>query len=86
MATKDSTSPTPHHRRHPDPDKKLNDDNEERDPFDMRLEESGCSRYHYELQECYFEHNDWRKCQKEMKAFHECMQRNKDEKKIKKKE
>ena len=78
MATKDSSA---HHRHHPDPDNKPNDDNEERDPFEIRLEDSGCSQYHYELQECYFEHNDWRQCQKEMKAFRECMQRNKDKKK-----
>jgi hypothetical protein len=62
------------HHRYSDPDGKTED--EEKDPFEIRLERSGCSKYHYQLQECYYEHNnDWRKCQNEMKEFRECMAR-----------
>lgn len=46
---------------------------EEKDDFEVILEKSGCSQFHYALQDCYFEHKDWRKCQKEMEAFKKCV-------------
>lgn len=39
-----------------------NDEEEEEDPFEKRLRETGCDQLHYELQECMSDH-DWRKCQ-----------------------
>ena len=46
---------------------------EEKDVYETLIENSGCSRFHFALQDCYFEHNDWRKCQKEMAEFKQCM-------------
>ena len=46
---------------------------EEKDLYETLVENSGCSKYHFALQDCYFEHNDWRKCQKEMTEFRQCM-------------
>ena len=45
---------------------------EEKDAYEVALEKSGCSQFHYALQDCYFEHRDWRKCQKEMADFKKC--------------
>lgn len=45
---------------------------EEKDEYDIMLDKSGCAKFHYALQDCYFEHNDWRKCQKEMADFKKC--------------
>ena len=46
---------------------------EEKDVYETLIENSGCSKFHFALQDCYFEHNDWRKCQKEMTEFKRCM-------------
>ena len=46
---------------------------EEKDEYEERIEKSGCAEYHYALQDCYFEHNDWRKCRKEMEDFKKCV-------------
>lgn len=45
---------------------------EEKDAYEVALEKSGCSEFHYALQDCYSEHRDWRKCQKEMVEFKKC--------------
>ena len=46
---------------------------EKKDVYETLIENSGCSRFHIALQDCYVEHNDWRKCQKEMAEFKQCM-------------
>ncbi len=49
------------------------------DPYDLMLQRTGCVDYHHKLQDCFYDNgNDWRKCQKEMKMFRECMTKNKD--------
>ena len=48
------------------------EEEEEEDPFYTIIEKSGCSKYHYALQDCYAETRDWRKCKKEMKDFQAC--------------
>lgn len=48
---------------------------EEKDSYEVALENSGCSQFHYALQDCYFQHKDWRKCKKEMAEFKECTDR-----------
>lgn len=50
---------------------------EERDSYEQALETSGCSQFHFALQDCYFEHKDWRKCQKEMADFKKCTEKHK---------
>ena len=75
MSTTGNGSDSPH-KRFPDPTRSESskEDEEERDPYELRIERSGCAAYHYQLQECYFEHNnDWRQCQQQMKAFRDCM-------------
>jgi hypothetical protein len=50
------------------------DEEEEEDPYNVRIERSGCASYHYQLLDCYRDKGeDWRKCQKELKQFKECM-------------
>ncbi|RDD42992.1 Cytochrome c oxidase assembly factor 4-like protein, mitochondrial [Trichoplax sp. H2] len=53
--------------------KSKQDDDEEKDPFEIIIEKSGCSAFHYALQDCMFENRDWRKCKEEMKSFKDCM-------------
>lgn len=47
-------------------------DDEEEDPFYTIIENSGCAKYHYALQDCYIEKKDWRQCKKEMEEFQRC--------------
>ena len=49
----------------------------ELDAWEKAIASSGCADYHETLQDCYYEHNDWRKCTKEMLLFRECMSRQK---------
>ena len=53
---------------------------EEEDLYETLIEKSGCAQYHYALQDCYFEHNDWRKCTKEMQEFKKCVDKQKKQK------
>jgi len=55
---------------------------EEKDSFEIAIEKSGCAKFHFALQDCYFEHNDWRKCSKEMAEFKQCYDE-KNKKKLK---
>lgn len=48
------------------------EEEEEEDPFYTIIEKSGCSKYHYALQDCYTEKKDWRECKKEMEEFKQC--------------
>ena len=52
---------------------------EEEDLYETLIEKSGCAQYHYALQDCYFEYNDWRKCTKEMQD--KCVNEQKKQKK-----
>ena len=45
---------------------------EEKDVYECALEKSGCSKFHFALQDCYYEHKDWRKCKKEMADLKKC--------------
>jgi len=55
---------------------------EEKDSYELALENSGCARFHYALQDCYFEQRDWRKCQKEMMDFKKCTEEQKQKGKM----
>ena len=47
---------------------------DDEDTYELMLEKSGCRQYHYRLQDCFYDNNnDWRKCQKEMAEFRDCM-------------
>ena len=52
---------------------KNNDNEEEEDPVITKLNKIGCLEKHYQVQDCYFETKDWRKCTKEVKEFQECV-------------
>ena len=52
----------------------------EEDPFDTMLQRSGCSEFHFKLQDCMFEKKDWRACQEEVKQFKACMDEQSKEK------
>lgn len=54
--------------RSPAPDKNVVD------PFEEMLKKTGCIELHYELQDCMVEHQDWRKCQEQVKKFKDCME------------
>ena len=45
--------------------------------MEERIDSSGCGKAYRELDECLLESDrDWRKCQKQVKAFRECMKKN----------
>ncbi|XP_060119946.1 cytochrome c oxidase assembly factor 4 homolog, mitochondrial [Heteronotia binoei] len=46
---------------------------EEEDPLDRMISRTGCSAFHYAVQECMAEHQDWRQCQQEVQRFKDCM-------------
>ncbi len=46
---------------------------EEEDPVITKLNKIGCLEKHYQVQDCYFETKDWRKCVKEVKEFQDCV-------------
>ena len=57
----------------PNQTKEVNPTDEE-DTYELMLEKSGCRQYHHRLQDCFYDNNnDWRKCQKEMAEFRDCM-------------
>ncbi|XP_053312644.1 cytochrome c oxidase assembly factor 4 homolog, mitochondrial [Spea bombifrons] len=60
-------SPQPHNRSG-----KPEDDDE--DPLDQMIVRTGCATFHYAVQECMAEHQDWRKCQQQVQKFKDCMQ------------
>lgn len=61
----------PHHQSHKE--QLQNQAEEEKDAYETAIEASGCAKFHFALQDCYFEHNDWRKCRKEMDDFKLCV-------------
>lgn len=54
------------------PKESSSDKDDEEDPFYTIIENSGCAKYHYALQDCYIEKKDWRQCKKEMEEFQRC--------------
>ena len=46
---------------------------EEEDPFYSIIERTGCSQFHFSLQDCYDKHKNWKNCATEMKKFKDCM-------------
>ncbi|XP_032680118.1 cytochrome c oxidase assembly factor 4 homolog, mitochondrial [Odontomachus brunneus] len=48
-------------------------ENEIEDPVEQMLKKTGCIELHYQVQECIAEHQDWRKCQDQVKKFRQCM-------------
>ncbi|OAD03073.1 hypothetical protein MUCCIDRAFT_134303, partial [Mucor lusitanicus CBS 277.49] len=49
---------------------------EDDDPYNARIEKTGCYQENEDLQLCFFDTKDWRKCKKEMQAFRACFIRN----------
>ncbi|KAJ3352934.1 hypothetical protein HDU91_005941 [Kappamyces sp. JEL0680] len=45
------------------------------DPYDARILASGCAKEHEALQDCHWNHKDFRKCVEEMQKFKECWRR-----------
>lgn len=52
------------------------EEEEEEDPWDVRIAKTGCYAENERLQLCHAETGDWRKCMDHMKAFRECWERN----------
>jgi cytochrome c oxidase assembly factor 4 len=48
-------------------------EDEDEDPVDKMLKQTGCAELHYSLQECMSEYKDWRKCQDLVQEFKKCM-------------
>ncbi|XP_020293369.1 cytochrome c oxidase assembly factor 4 homolog, mitochondrial [Pseudomyrmex gracilis] len=51
----------------------IDDPVEIEDTVERMLKKTGCMELHYQVQNCIAEHQDWRKCQDEVKKFKECM-------------
>ena len=51
------------------------DDKEEKDPLDEMLDRTGCKDIHHALQDCMYEHRDWRRCQPLVGELRQCMQK-----------
>ncbi|KAJ2960483.1 hypothetical protein NQZ79_g4096 [Umbelopsis isabellina] len=54
-----------------------NNGEEEEDPYDTRLQKTGCKEENDNLLVCYADKHDWRLCHAEMQAFRNCYQKNK---------
>lgn len=52
------------------------DEDEDDDPYNARIEKTGCHQENEDLQLCFFDTKDWRKCKEEMQAFRECFIKN----------
>lgn len=52
------------------------EEEEEEDPYNARIEKTGCFQENEDLQLCFFDTKDWRQCKKEMQAFRECFIKN----------
>ncbi|GAB6024906.1 Cytochrome oxidase assembly factor 4 [Chamberlinius hualienensis] len=49
------------------------ENDEEVDPVIKAISQTGCLAYHNAVQECMFEHKDWRKCQQHVNTFKRCV-------------
>jgi len=54
-------------------DDRLYDGNEEEDPVITMIRKTGCAQQHYNVQMCFSEYQDWRKCQEQTRLFQKCM-------------
>uniref|UniRef100_UPI00358F0D28 cytochrome c oxidase assembly factor 4 homolog, mitochondrial isoform X2 n=1 Tax=Myxine glutinosa TaxID=7769 RepID=UPI00358F0D28 len=61
------------HDKQPGMQKKENEEEEGGDPLDDMLSRTGCLQLHHAVQACIAETQDWRRCQKEVSAFRDCM-------------
>lgn len=61
-------------------EKLQNQTEEEQDVYETLITKSECAKFHFALQDCYFEHNDWRKCKREMEDFKMCVNAQKSSK------
>ncbi|KAI8986001.1 hypothetical protein BDB01DRAFT_720944 [Pilobolus umbonatus] len=50
----------------------------EEDPYNTRIEKTGCYQENEALQLCFYDTKDWRQCKKEMQAFRACFIKSKD--------
>lgn len=60
------SSPSPH-------DRNVTRSEDEDDPVDKMISKTGCADFHYAVQECMAENQDWRKCQSQVQTFRDCM-------------
>ncbi|XP_075122418.1 cytochrome c oxidase assembly factor 4 homolog, mitochondrial [Leptodactylus fuscus] len=58
----------------PRPHDRTRKEEEEDDPVDRMIAQTGCTAFHYAVQECMAEHQDWRRCQDQVQDFRNCMQ------------
>ncbi|KAI8087358.1 hypothetical protein BDF21DRAFT_227668 [Thamnidium elegans] len=56
----------------------VHEEEEDDDPYNERIERTGCFKENETLQLCFYDTKDWRQCTKEMKAFRDCFTRNKN--------
>lgn len=54
---------------------KVEQKNDIQDPVEQMLKKTGCIELHYQVQECIFETQDWRKCQDHLQKFRICMEK-----------
>jgi cytochrome c oxidase assembly factor 4 len=47
-------------------------EDEDDDPYNTRIEKTGCFQENEDLQLCFYDTKDWRQCKKEMQAFRNC--------------
>ncbi|XP_050534591.1 cytochrome c oxidase assembly factor 4 homolog, mitochondrial [Daktulosphaira vitifoliae] len=50
---------------------------DDEDLLEELLNKTNCAHLHYKVQDCISTTKDWRKCQAEVKAFKECIEKNK---------
>ncbi|XP_006007128.1 cytochrome c oxidase assembly factor 4 homolog, mitochondrial [Latimeria chalumnae] len=53
--------------------RKAKEEEEEEDPLDQMISRTGCAAFHYAVQECMAQQQDWRRCQEQVQAFKTCM-------------
>jgi cytochrome c oxidase assembly factor 4 len=54
------------------------EEEEEDDPYNARIERTGCYQENEDLQLCFFDKKDWRLCKDEMQKFRDCFTKNKN--------
>ncbi|KAI9308675.1 hypothetical protein BJ944DRAFT_259821 [Cunninghamella echinulata] len=55
---------------------KSNTIEEEEDPYNARIEKTGCAQENEDLQLCFYDKRDWRLCKEEMQRFRKCFTAN----------